>query len=103
MSSRAWPPRQEENAKGNEIEYMERRVEESIRWQGGRSKEESQHGRKKMIAKKMVKVADTLPSLGRNNNALELSAGDLTGTRKESYGTISIERGRRGNSAFCYS
>ena len=36
--------------------------------------------RRKMIAKEMGVVSAALPSLGRNNKALELTAGDGTGT-----------------------
>jgi hypothetical protein len=36
--------------------------------------------RRKMIAKEMGAVSAALPSLGRNNKALELTAGDGTGT-----------------------
>jgi hypothetical protein len=58
--------------------------------------------RRKMIAKEMGVVSAALPSLGRNNKALELTAGDGTGTDGSTSSTIKVGHSRRGNSASCY-
>ena len=58
--------------------------------------------RRKMIAKEMGAVSAALPSLGRNNKALELTARKVTGTDESISSTIKVGHGRRGNSASCY-